>query len=69
MDYGVKSSTGDIVDLVLNLTTTYGTVEFIRNGLSMGIAFSGVKQLGKLWFGVSGYSNTDAFSISYKMIK
>jgi hypothetical protein len=51
----IKSEVGDKIDLILNLTTSYGTVEYVKNDISMGIAFSGVKLLGKLWFGVSSY--------------
>jgi hypothetical protein len=61
IDYGSKAEVGDKIDLILNLTTSYGTVEYVKNGKSMGTAFSGVKLLGKLRFGVSSYTNNDCF--------
>ncbi len=32
--YGSSCAIGDTIDLILDLTNTYGTVEIIRNGLS-----------------------------------
>ena len=41
--YGVKCENGDKIDLILDLTTSYGTMEFKRNGKTFGTAFSGIK--------------------------
>ncbi len=41
--YGTLCSVGDTIDLILDLATTYGTVEYIKNGLSLGTAFIVVK--------------------------
>jgi hypothetical protein len=65
VEYDTRAEVGDKIDLILNLTSSYGTVEYLKNDISMGIAFSGVKKLGKLWFAVSSMSSTDRFSISY----
>jgi hypothetical protein len=34
----------------------------------MGITFSGIKSLGKLWFGVGSKTPNDYFEISYELI-
>ena len=47
---------GDKIELILNLTTRYGTMEIIRNGRSLGIAYSGIKKNGDLYFGVTGHT-------------
>jgi hypothetical protein len=54
--YGKRLYINDKIHCTLNLTTSYGTVAYaVNNGASLGIAFYGIKKLGKLWFGVSSY--------------
>jgi len=35
----------------------------------MGIAFTGVKSLEQIWFGISSHTHSDVFSVSYHKIK
>jgi hypothetical protein len=41
--YGIKCETGDVISVILDLTSSYGTVEFLRNDISMSTAFTDVK--------------------------
>lgn len=41
--YGVKCEAGDVISVILDLTTSYGTVEYLRNNVSMALAFTDVK--------------------------
>jgi hypothetical protein len=66
--YGTKCENGDKIDLILDLTTSYGTMEFKRNGKTFGIAYSGIKYLGNLYFGLSFYDPGDTISVAYEKI-
>lgn len=50
--YGTAGKIGDIIEVILDLTT-FGTVSFVKNGVNMGIAFTGLKKFGKIHLGIT----------------
>jgi hypothetical protein len=54
--YGSSYTTGDIISVLLDLDN--GTIEFWKNGVSQGIAFTNVKSLGDVYPAVTSGSNS-----------
>ncbi|AJK88693.1 MULTISPECIES: SPRY domain-containing protein [Lysinibacillus] len=49
--YGASYTTGDIVSVLLNLDM--GTIEFWKNGVSQGVAFTDLKSMGEVFPAIS----------------
>lgn len=54
--YGVAYSAGDIISILLDLDN--GTIEFWKNGISQGVAFTNVKSLGDVYPAITSGSST-----------
>lgn len=66
--YGAPYSTGDIISVLLDLDN--GTIEFWKNGVSQGVAFTNVKSLGDVYPAVTlGCTVTANFGASPFMYK
>jgi len=63
IQYGSPGSLMDEITIKIDLTET-GTLEYLKNGDSMGIAFSGLKQAGSLYFAFSVAYSTDVVTFT-----
>lgn len=60
--YGATYSTGDIISILLNLDD--GTIEFWKNGISQGVAFTTVSTLGLVFPAVTGTSGSGGGTVT-----
>jgi hypothetical protein len=52
LPYGPYFTTGDVITIRVDLSDV-GIVEYFKNGVSLGVAFTGFKKYGNIYLGIS----------------
>lgn len=65
--YGASYVTGDIISVLLNLDS--GSVEFWKNGVSQGVAFTDIKSMGEVFPAVSSGSSSSSVGVTARFAR